>query len=176
MLSPQLLKILRTYWRFTRPKRWLFPGRDDERPLVPNVLHAACHSARTAASLRKPVTVHTLRHTFADPSSGERGGRAHHPGPARSCQPLKHGALHPGRNQVDQQHAEPTRSAPLGSGATRLSRFHGTGAGNGGHFPLPWRSVSTGARWSPRVRRASHHGRHHGLPHGRARWPCRAMR
>jgi integrase/recombinase XerD len=31
MLSPQLLKILRTYWRFTRPKRWLFPGRDDER-------------------------------------------------------------------------------------------------------------------------------------------------
>ena len=111
-----------------------------------------------------------------DPSSGERGGRAHHPGPARSCQPLKHGALHPGRNQDDQQHAEPTRSAPLGSGATRLSRFHGTGAGNGGHFPLPWRSVSTGARWSPRVRRASHHGRHHGLPHGRARWPCRAMR
>src|ERR1700684_4679733 len=36
MLSPQLLTILRTYWRLTRPKRWLFPGRDDERPLVPN--------------------------------------------------------------------------------------------------------------------------------------------
>ena len=35
MLSPQLLTILRTYWRLTRPKRWLFP-------LVPNVLHAAC--------------------------------------------------------------------------------------------------------------------------------------
>jgi integrase/recombinase XerD len=27
MLSPQLLRILRTYWRFARPKRWLFPGR-----------------------------------------------------------------------------------------------------------------------------------------------------
>jgi integrase/recombinase XerD len=37
MLSPELLTILRTYWRLTRPKRWLFPGRDDERPLVPNV-------------------------------------------------------------------------------------------------------------------------------------------
>jgi len=36
MLSPQLLRILRTYWRLARPKRWLFPGRDDERPLVPN--------------------------------------------------------------------------------------------------------------------------------------------
>ena len=65
MLSPKLLRILRTYWRLTRPKRWLFPGRDDERPLVPNVLHAACRSACAAAGLSKQVTVHTLRHTFA---------------------------------------------------------------------------------------------------------------
>ena len=65
MLSPQLLRILRTYWRLARPKRWLFPGRDDEHPLVPNVLHAACRSACAAAGLSKQVTVHTLRHTFA---------------------------------------------------------------------------------------------------------------
>jgi integrase/recombinase XerD len=65
MLSPQLLRILRSYWRLTRPKRWLFPGRDEERPLVPNVLHAACRSACAAAGLSKAVTVHTLRHTFA---------------------------------------------------------------------------------------------------------------
>src|SRR5262249_32786397 len=65
MLSPQLLRILRTYWRLARPKRWLFPGRDNERPLVPNVLHAACRSACAAAGLSKQVTVHTLRHTFA---------------------------------------------------------------------------------------------------------------
>jgi integrase len=25
MLSPQLLGILRTYWRLARPKDWLFP-------------------------------------------------------------------------------------------------------------------------------------------------------
>ena len=62
MLSAQLLRILRTYWRLARPKRWLFPGRDDERPLVPNVLHAACRSACAAAGLSKQVTVHTLRH------------------------------------------------------------------------------------------------------------------
>jgi integrase/recombinase XerD len=48
MLSPQLLRILRTYWPLAHPKRWLFPGRDDERPLVPNVLHAACRSACVA--------------------------------------------------------------------------------------------------------------------------------
>src|SRR6266699_2760242 len=65
MISPQLLRILRTYWRLARPKRWLFPGRDEERPLVPNVLHAACRSACAAAGLSKQVTVHTLRHTFA---------------------------------------------------------------------------------------------------------------
>ena len=65
MLSPQLLRILRGYWRLTRPKRWLFPGRDEERPLEPTTLHAACRSARTAAGLAKEVTAHTLRHSFA---------------------------------------------------------------------------------------------------------------
>jgi integrase/recombinase XerD len=65
MLSPQLLKILRAYWRLTRPIRWLFPGRDSERPLDATVLHAACRSAHIAAGLNKRVTVHTLRHSFA---------------------------------------------------------------------------------------------------------------
>jgi integrase/recombinase XerD len=65
MLSPQLLRILRGYWRLARPKRWLFPGRDEERPLEATTLHAACRSARTAAGLAKEVTAHTLRHSFA---------------------------------------------------------------------------------------------------------------
>jgi site-specific recombinase XerD len=65
MLSPQLLKILRRYWQLARPRHWLFPGRDEERPLHPTVLHAACRAARAATGLSKPVTVHTLRHTFA---------------------------------------------------------------------------------------------------------------
>ena len=65
MLSARFLRILCTYWRLVRPKRWLFPRRDDARPLVPNVFRAACRSACAAASLSKQVTVHTLRHTFA---------------------------------------------------------------------------------------------------------------
>jgi site-specific recombinase XerD len=65
MLSPQLLGILRTYWRLARPTRWLFPGRGEDRPIDPQVLHAACRSARAAAGLDKHVTVHTLRHSFA---------------------------------------------------------------------------------------------------------------
>jgi integrase/recombinase XerD len=65
MLSPQLLIVLRAYWRETRPAHWLFPGQDDSRPLDPSVLQATCRTARAAAKLGKPVTVHTLRHSFA---------------------------------------------------------------------------------------------------------------
>jgi integrase/recombinase XerD len=65
MLSPQLLGILRAYWRLARPPRYLFPGRDDDHPLSPTVLHAACRSAAKAAGLAKRVTIHTLRHSFA---------------------------------------------------------------------------------------------------------------
>ena len=65
MLSRQLLGILRTYWRLARPTTYLFPGRDDERPIDPTVLHAACRSAVKAAGLTKRVTLHTLRHSFA---------------------------------------------------------------------------------------------------------------
>jgi site-specific recombinase XerD len=65
MLSPQLLAILRTYWRLARPKEWLFPGRDAGKPIDVQVLHAACRSAVKAAGLAKRVTVHTLRHSFA---------------------------------------------------------------------------------------------------------------
>jgi site-specific recombinase XerD len=65
MLSAQLLDILRAYWRLARPRHWLFPGRDEIKPIDVQVLHAACRSARAAAGLAKRVTVHTLRHSFA---------------------------------------------------------------------------------------------------------------
>ncbi len=65
MLSTQLLGILRAYWRLARPQRFLFPGRDEDRPISATVLHAACRSAVEAAGLSKRVTLHTLRHSFA---------------------------------------------------------------------------------------------------------------
>ena len=65
MLSPQLLGILRSYWRLARPREWLFPGREESKPIDVQVLHAACRSATKAAGLAKRVTVHTLRHSFA---------------------------------------------------------------------------------------------------------------
>lgn len=65
MLSAQLLNILRVYWRLARPQVWLFPGRDETKPIDVQVLYSACRSACAAAGIDKRVTVHTLRHSFA---------------------------------------------------------------------------------------------------------------
>lgn len=60
MLSPQLLRILRTCWRLARPETFLFQGRNDAHLIDPTVLHAVCRSAVEAAGLTKRVTLHTL--------------------------------------------------------------------------------------------------------------------
>jgi integrase/recombinase XerD len=65
MLSPQLLTILRAYWRVAKPAQWLFPGRDGDRPASVGTLQAACRVAAREAGLEKTVTVHILRHSFA---------------------------------------------------------------------------------------------------------------
>jgi integrase len=54
MLSPQLLRIFRIYWRLAKPKEWLFPGRGGSKPIDVQVLHAACRSATKAAGLDPP--------------------------------------------------------------------------------------------------------------------------
>ena len=47
------------------PKGWLFPGRDPVDPLSPRQLNRMCKRAAAAAELDKPVSMHTLRHSFA---------------------------------------------------------------------------------------------------------------
>lgn len=65
MLSAQLLQILRAYWRLARPGLWLFPGRAADEPVSVAALQDACRRGARLARLGKPVTVHTLRHSFA---------------------------------------------------------------------------------------------------------------
>ncbi len=65
MLSPNLLDLLRAYWKVARPTYWLFPGRYPNRPLHPRSLHYVCVKATQAAGLNKRVTVRALRHCFA---------------------------------------------------------------------------------------------------------------
>jgi site-specific recombinase XerD len=65
MLSPHLLELLRAWWRAARPQGWLFPGRDPIQPMTTRQLNRACHVAAHMAEIGKPVSMHTLRHSFA---------------------------------------------------------------------------------------------------------------
>jgi integrase/recombinase XerD len=71
MLSPQLLELLRAWWREGKhqgvmlPQGWLFTGRNPVTPLSTRQLNRAVHAAAQAAEIRKRVTPHTLRHSFA---------------------------------------------------------------------------------------------------------------
>jgi len=66
MLSPKLLDLLRTYWKTERPRaEWLFPGRDPAQHISLRSVQLACQTAREAAGIGKPITMHTLRHSFA---------------------------------------------------------------------------------------------------------------
>jgi site-specific recombinase XerD len=65
-LSQTWLAALRDYWRWARPQGgWLFPGQRPDQPVSVHTIQNACRAARRAAGLQKPVTVHTLRHSFA---------------------------------------------------------------------------------------------------------------
>ncbi len=65
MLSPRLLETLRAYWRQSRPKVWLFPGHGAKRPMNATILQRAFKRAKEEARIEKPVSFHTLRHSFA---------------------------------------------------------------------------------------------------------------
>ena len=74
MLSPETLDLLREWWKVRTAKydagvpageRWLFPGRREGRPLTPRQVTRLFHETVEAAGIKKKVTLHTLRHSFA---------------------------------------------------------------------------------------------------------------
>ena len=78
MLSPETLDLLRQWWK-KRPtrgdaetplqERWLFPsrksGKGASKPMTTRQLSRLFHEAADAAGIRKNVTLHALRHSFA---------------------------------------------------------------------------------------------------------------
>jgi site-specific recombinase XerD len=68
-LSPALLEILREYWRWRKPRLYLFPTRTCRRrldqPISDKTVWIACNEAARRAGIRKRVTPHTLRHSWA---------------------------------------------------------------------------------------------------------------
>jgi len=113
MLSPETLDLLRQWWK-ARPsrydagtpvqERWLFPGC---RPGKPMTTRRLFHEAADAAGIKKSVTLHALRHSFATHLL-ERGTDI------RVIQALlghdkldTTGALHPRRDRHDRADREP---------------------------------------------------------------------
>jgi site-specific recombinase XerD len=47
------------------PRGWLFPGRNPLEPLSTRQLNCAVHAATAAVGIKKRVSPHTLRHSFA---------------------------------------------------------------------------------------------------------------
>jgi integrase/recombinase XerD len=68
-LSPKLLETLREYWRWMKPKTYLFPGTVNgsraDKPVTAKMLWVACQEAARHAGIAKPVAPHLLRHSFA---------------------------------------------------------------------------------------------------------------
>jgi len=74
MLSSETLDLLRQWWKARPsrhdaqtpvPERWLFPGTRAGKPMTTRQLNRLFHEAADAAGIRKGVTLHALRHSFA---------------------------------------------------------------------------------------------------------------
>jgi integrase/recombinase XerD len=74
MLPQEVLSLLREWWKI-RPtrfdadvpvrERWLFPGRRIGEHLTTRELSRLFHKTTKAAGITKPVSLHSLRHSFA---------------------------------------------------------------------------------------------------------------
>jgi len=68
-LSPKLLETLREYWRWMKPKTYLFPGTLNgwraDKPISPKIIWQACRDAAQRAGITKHVRPHLIRHSFA---------------------------------------------------------------------------------------------------------------
>jgi site-specific recombinase XerD len=65
MLAEPLRDLLAAYWRWKRPKEWLFPGILPDRPISTNSVFRACEKAARKAGITKSIHPHSLRHAFA---------------------------------------------------------------------------------------------------------------
>jgi integrase/recombinase XerD len=71
MLSPDLLALLRAWWKEGRQQGvmqadgWLFPGQTRNKPISTRQLARVVKDAASTAQISKNVSPHTLRHSFA---------------------------------------------------------------------------------------------------------------
>ena len=68
-LSERLLVELRDYWRWMKPRTYLFPGYENYRrsdvPISAKAVWHACRQAAERAGIEKKLSPHSLRHSYA---------------------------------------------------------------------------------------------------------------
>jgi integrase len=79
-LNPKPLETLRLYWRWRKPKTYLFPGttrgKRADVPISANIVWLACRQAAQQAGIRKPLSPHCLRHYLPRLTMSCRSARA----------------------------------------------------------------------------------------------------
>ncbi len=183
MLSPQLLELLRDWWRIARPQVWLFPGQDPINPMSTRQLNRACHAAADMAEITKRVSPHTLRHSFATHLLEQNID-------IRVIQVLLgHAKLDTtalytrvATNTIRHVMSPLDRLTPLKPARRQAARLihravmGASGAGGRGHLPRPRPGVAQGQRRPRQPWPVEGDVGDRELPHGGARRPCRALR
>lgn len=65
ILSEVALKILKKYYSQYKPRKWLFSGAKPSKHISVRTVQAIFEQAKEKAGIKKEVSVHSLRHSFA---------------------------------------------------------------------------------------------------------------
>ena len=158
MLSAQLLRILRTYWRLARPQHWLFPGRDEsaDRP--------TCCRRPAARPARRPAWASRSRCTRCGTASPRICWRAAPISASSRCCSATPTCRPRRATRGSRPRSSATRRARstgyAGGRAARLSAAPWPGSGGGGYLPPPRRRLSSGPCRPSGPRRAARDERH----------------
>lgn len=64
-LSEKIIHLLRDYYKAYKPKKWLFEGQQDAEQYSPTSLQKVLKQSLNYSGIKKPVTLHWLRHSYA---------------------------------------------------------------------------------------------------------------
>ena len=172
---PAILMLAKPW---SKPRYWLFPGRDATKPIDVTILHAACRCAVEVAGLDKGVTPTCAASLLRHPPPGGRHGYPHHPnrssGPRQS---VDDHALHAGLHANHRQDAEFARRIGCRGHPARLRRAMSEPIELAvGYLLPPWRGFSPKSRLPFGLWRTPRHGLARcGVPHGGAWRSCRTV-